>query len=220
MRLRVRREQGLTLFSARSWLMEGEVPAGFGRPQRYPPPPPSTATARKGGAEEGGRRWPGAAERGRNTGRAEFNFRCWADQGTRNNHRQCTRKGRGQRGRGRAAPWRCGVVGEGRESPGGLSFPGVASKHQISLGSVRGATALSVSSLSSCADVRSRRRTRQSRERVRQGEPRQPNWKRGAGPPRGGTGCSAPESPETKDWSEGKLGSWRRGAGETGREPR
>ncbi|KAJ8789410.1 hypothetical protein J1605_021937 [Eschrichtius robustus] len=49
-----------------------------------------------------------------------------------------------------------------------MSFPGVASKHQIySLGSVRGAPALPASSPSCCADVRSRRRTRQSRERPR-----------------------------------------------------
>lgn len=83
------------------------------------------------------------------------------------------------------------------------------------------APALPFSSASSCAGVRSRRRTRQSRERVRKGRPANDPGKRRAGPPGRGRAAwrrevAADKGPEWR--GAGKTGE--RGDGETGKEPR
>ncbi|XP_019492088.1 PREDICTED: uncharacterized protein LOC109379710 [Hipposideros armiger] len=129
---------------------------------------PATATATKGAAEEGGRRSQVAAKREQSARRGGEQLQIWFARQTRGSEitaASVQRKEGAKSGRGSSAPQHEGTVGEGREKPGGLSCPGVASKHQIYFSDPSAQPALPSSSSSSCAVVRRRWRTRQSRER-------------------------------------------------------
>lgn len=94
---------------------------------------PATATATKGAAEEGagGRKWQ---PRGNGVLEGGAQLQIWSARQTRGSEiatASVQGKEGAKSGRGSSAPQRERTVGEGREKPGGLSCPGVASKHQI-----------------------------------------------------------------------------------------
>lgn len=148
-------------------VVEGD---GAGRPRTspaLPPPssPPRPRDLRRVGARDSQGQPKGNAAQGQGS-----TLQRSGDQRERKSHSRDTGKGRAPAGE-RARPGRAGESWRGAGGPG-LSFPGVASRHQIyRLGSIRGAPAFPASSPSSCVDVRSRRRAGHSRELVRQGDP-------------------------------------------------
>lgn len=132
----------------------------------------------------------GQPETERSAGQGERNFRCWADQGKRNSHRQCTRKGKGQtreRARG-SASLRNSCRGRAEFSRSCEQAPNLLSRIRPR----RARPPCLLSQLLCGREEQAENAPEPGAGKEGRGSPASQTGKRGAGPPRRGPGCSAP----------------------------